>query len=240
MLAVHGLGGGAWFFTALGRRVAGDCRLLAIDLPGTGRSTAGRPPSIELWVADLRDLIERYVGEPAILLGHSMGTIIALHAAAAWPEWLRGLVFVGGLPEPLDRVKQRLTERIAEVTAHGMAGSGALVTANNFAAATIRNQPELTAMFERLFESQDLDAYVRCCRILIGASAHSAIGSVRGPCLSITGTEDQYAPPELVAGFVRRLPVRCREEILADCGHFPFLEQPDAFAGMVRSFVRDA
>jgi pimeloyl-ACP methyl ester carboxylesterase len=56
------------------------------------------------------------------------------------------------------------------------------------------------------------------------------------PCLSISGSEDQYAPPELVTEFVRQLP-DAEQAVLPECGHFPFLEQPDAFTAALRPFL---
>ena len=237
IVALHGLGGGAWFFTGMARRLAGDYRVISLDLPGTGRSEA--PPgrvSMAAWVADIEDVMLHRVGEPVVLLGHSMGTIIALHAAEAWPGSIRACVFVGGLPEPRPEIKDRLALRAETVARDGIHGTGALVAAANFAPATLQRQPELVALFERLFDAQDPATYARCCRILMGASATSVARRLRVPCLSISGAEDQYAPPDLVTSFVREIP-DCTQEVLPDCGHFPFLEQPGVFTAALRSFL---
>lgn len=238
ILAVHGLGGGAWFFTGLARRLATGCRVIAVDLPGTGRSST--PPgemSIDRWVKDLGELVDERIDGPLVLLGHSMGTIIALHAASVWPaERLRGLVFAGGLPEPLAHIKDRLAGRAEVLERAGIEGTGAAVASANFSPAVLRSQPELAGLFERSLEAQDPVAYAHCCRILISASAEHLVDSVRVPALSISGTDDHYAPRDRVAGFVRRLP-GCRQELLENCGHFPFLEQPERFAALVRGFV---
>jgi pimeloyl-ACP methyl ester carboxylesterase len=237
ILAVHGLGGGAWFFTGLGRRLAADYRVISIDLPGTGRSAA--PPgriSMAAWVADIEDVVLHRAGEPVVLLGHSMGTIIALHAADAWPGSIRASVFVGGLPEARPEIKERLALRVETVTRHGIQGTGAAVASANFAAATLEREPELVGMFERLFDAQDPGTYVRCCRILIGASASGLPAHVQVPCFSISGSEDPYAPPDLVTEFVGQLPDG-GQDVLQDCGHFPFLEQPDAFTAALRPFL---
>jgi 3-oxoadipate enol-lactonase len=237
VLAVHGLGGGTWFFSGMARRLAGSCRLISVDLPGTGRSQAPLDAlSIERWIADLGELVERDVREPVVFVGHSLGTILALHAAVSWPHLLRGAVFAGGLPEPLAPIKERLAKRAEIVAQSGMEGTGAAVAAANFAPATLARSPEMVAMFERLFEAQDPAAYARCCRILMTASAEALVARVRTPALSISGADDQYAPPDHVSAFVRRIP-GCAQELLPDCGHFPFLEQPGAFASLVSAFV---
>ena len=237
ILALHGLGGGAWFFRGMARRLVDEYRVISLDLPGTGRSEA--PPgriSMAAWVADIEDVVLHHVGEPVVLLGHSMGTIIALHAAATWPGSIRACVFVGGLPEATEETKDRLTLRIDAVNRAGMQGTGTAVAAANFSATTIERQPELVALFERLFDAQDPDTYIRCCHILMQASAAGLPAGVRVPCLSISGTADHYAPPDLVTSFTGQIP-DCTQEVITDCGHFPFLEQPEAFAARLRSFI---
>lgn len=251
LLALHGLGGGAWFFSGLHARLADRCRVIALDLPGTGRSQAApggsgpadlrqRPAdsmTIAAWVHDVLDLVTRHVGEPVAILGHSLGTILAIHAAATSPESTRAMIFVGGLPAPRPEIRERLMARAAAVRRNGLDGVGATAAAANFARATFRAQPELVGMFERLFELQDAAGYVRCAEILIEASATELLPRVAVPCLSIVGAEDQYAPPALVGAFVQQLPVTCRNDVMEDCGHLPFLEAPDRFAGLVASFL---
>lgn len=237
VLAIHGLGGGAWFFAGLAKRLAGACRLVAVDLPGTGRSSCGSTFSRAGWIADLHDLATERLAAPVVLLGHSMGTILALDAWAAWPGSVRALIFAGGLPEPRHEIKERLSRRADEVARDGLAGVGPQAAAANFAAVVRERQPELVGLYERLFEAQDAAAYVAWCRMLIGASAAATVPTVRVPCLSISGREDQYAPPGLVAAFMRQLPAGSRTVVLDDCGHLPFLEAPDAFAAAVRPFL---
>ncbi len=59
VLALHGVGGGAYFFRGLAERL-GPYRVIAADLPGTGGSTSVPDAfSLETWIADLGDLVAR-------------------------------------------------------------------------------------------------------------------------------------------------------------------------------------
>jgi 3-oxoadipate enol-lactonase len=195
VLALHGLGGGAYFFGGFARRLQPSYRVLSVDLPGTGRSRGDGPPSIDTWIDRLGRLIDDASAAPVVLLGHSLGTIVALHAYAAWPDRIKALVFAGGLPRVRPPIRERLSARLAALEgARDLTGWGSSVSPGVFSPATLAGQPELVALFERLFEAQPLDAYVAATRVLLDADATPLVGSVRVPCLAVTGADDQYAP----------------------------------------------
>lgn len=234
VLAVHGLGGGAYFFRGLAERLQADYRVISVDLPVTPDNF-----SMETWVDDLGALVAERSPEPVVVLGHSMGTILALKAWAAWPDRIRGLIFVGGVPQVAPRIRERLTDRVRALEgARDLIGWGPQVSPGVFSPITFGSRPEVVAAFERLFEAQSVESYVRCCRILLEANAEAIVGTVSVPCIAITGEHDQYAPPAAVTEFLRDLPQPPRLEVLVDCGHLPFLEQPDTFAATVKSFLR--
>jgi 3-oxoadipate enol-lactonase len=242
LLAVHGVGGGAWFFRGLADRLGPGWRVLSIDLPGTGRSTGSAASlTLEGWVADLGALVAERVGEPVVIVGHSLGTILALEAWRAWPRQIAGLVFVGGLPEPRPAICDRLRDRLRAMSAEsGLDGWGVRISPGNFSPASFRDRPEVVGLFERLFELQRPDAYTRSVEILLGASAADVVPTVTVPVCSVSGADDQYAPPDAVRAFLSRLPRAPQPIILPDVGHLPFFEAPEAFARAVRAFLEDS
>jgi 3-oxoadipate enol-lactonase len=251
LICLHGLGGGTHFFGALGAALAGKCRTVAIDLPGSGVSPAVRVAPLASAVTFSFDAVAELVvklargghehGQAVYLLGHSMGTILALEAIRRAPDLAAGLIVVGGLPEPLDSARMRILARAEAIRrrgpAVGLAGMGAEVVAANFSRRSQLERPELTAVFAKLFDRQDPDAYAATAEALAVWSARDLPALSRLPCLVITGEEDRYAPPDAIRGFARTLPAQTRVEIMRDCGHLPFLEQPAVFAALVASFL---
>jgi pimeloyl-ACP methyl ester carboxylesterase len=95
MVCVHGLGGSLLNWAAVAPTLAETCRVLALDLAGFGRTRShGRSPSVH----DNQKLLHRFLtevcGDPAILVGNSMGGLIAVLQTAAHPETVAGIVLV--------------------------------------------------------------------------------------------------------------------------------------------------
>ena len=238
-LALHGLGGGAYFFRGLAAHMGLRHRILAVDLPGTGASQAPGGFSMQDWVVDLGEFVEREIGEPVALIGHSMGTIIALEASAAWPTLIRGMVFIGGVPEVRLPIRERLVARATAMRASGITGWGPKVSQGIFSPATFASKPEMIGLFERLFETHDLATYLRSIEILLNASAVDRVSAVRVLCLAVTGQDDQYAPPDAVRAFMRQLQIPHDVAVIPNAAHMPFFEQPEALAQLVGSFLDD-
>jgi pimeloyl-ACP methyl ester carboxylesterase len=238
VLALHGIGGGAYFFGGFSRRLRNH-RVISIDLPGTGRSLSSPAAfTLDSWVADIGDLVSEKVGEPVVILGHSLGTLLALKAWESWPAGIRALVFACGLPKARENIRERLSVRAESIRRDGIAGWGPKVSPGVVAIRTLAEQPEITSLFERLFEDQPAEAYVRCIEVLLAADARSIVPSVTVPCLAVAGREDSYAPPDTVHEFTGGLGVDCEVDTLEHCAHMPFLEDPQAFAATVERFLR--
>ena len=243
VLALHGIGGGAYFFAGFSKRLSalpsGGHRVISIDLPGTGRSTSSPALfTLDSWIADIGDLVREKVGEPVILLGHSLGTILALKAWDTWPELVRAVVFTCGLPKARPNIQERLSARAESIQREGIADWGPKVSPGVFAKRTLAELPEITGLFERLFEEQKGPEYVREIEVLLQADLNPVVPTVTVPCLAVAGREDSYAPPAAVEEFVARLPRPCGIEFLENCGHMPFLEDPQAFATVVARFFK--
>ena len=109
MVLLHGLGGSHVNWIRLGPLLAERGRVLAPDLPGFGYTRPhGRPTTVQgnaRWVARF---LEETADAPAILVGNSMGGLVAMLEAIANPEMVAGLILLNpALPlapkEPRDR-----------------------------------------------------------------------------------------------------------------------------------------
>ena len=237
LLALHGLGGGGYFFAGIGRSLASHVHSLCPDLPGSGLSPRGdRPVTFERFTNTVVQLIERKTSGPVALMGHSMGTIIALKVYARMPDRIGSMIFVGGLPAPLPEAQARLRDRAALARSGGMPAVAPTIVPIVFARRSLDTIPDKVAMFQRLLAQSDAEGYAQTAAALADASAEDVVPSVRVPCLCVTGTEDRYAPPGAVRQFADRIPGAAYPE-LPDCAHMSFFEDPEAFTDIVRDFL---
>ena len=94
MVLLHGMGASHVHWMAVGPRLGRDWRVQAVDLPGCGRTRAlGRPSTLQASHRLLRRYLE-LLREPAVLMGNSMGGLLAMMLAADETLAVRGLVLV--------------------------------------------------------------------------------------------------------------------------------------------------
>jgi 3-oxoadipate enol-lactonase len=238
VVCLHGLGGGAHFFAPLGAALRDRYRTIALDFPGAGFS----PPLTHFSFDALADLVVELVasdGAPAAcLIGHSMGTIVALEAFRRSPTLAHSFISVGGIAEPLPGARSRIAARAQDIRGHGMIGLGNSVAAANLCRETIERRPDLTALFARLFELQPPEGYLATAEALATWTARPMPPLDGVPCLAITGEHDLYAPPDAVRAFAATLPAGTDVRVIADAAHLPFLEQPAAFASVISHFLQ--
>jgi len=75
----------------------------AIDLPGFGASRKGdQPYGVAYWAELVVDFVQTVVGEPVVLVGNSIGSLVSVIAADLAPDWVTQLVLIS-LPDPAMR-----------------------------------------------------------------------------------------------------------------------------------------
>ena len=237
VLCLHGIGGGAFFFSGFSKRLASRHRVISLDISGSGRSTSVPADfTLESWIADIGDLVD-HIGEDVVVVGHSLGTLLSLKAWETFPDKIRALVFACGLPKARPNIQERLSERAEAIAREGVANWGPKVSPGVFSKRSLRERAEIVGLFEHLFELQRGPEYVRQIEVLLAADLNAVVPTVTAPCAAIAGREDSYAPPAAVEEFLARLPRPCALDVLEDCGHMPFFEDPEAFAAAVLRFT---
>jgi pimeloyl-ACP methyl ester carboxylesterase len=127
VVCVHGLGGSALNFGLLGPRLADARRVLAVDLLGHGRSAPGDPTlsgadTLDALVDQIARFVREVAGSPVVLVGHSLGGVMAMQLTLRAPDAIDRLVLLDPpVPNRTRRARDRkLVLRLAVLRAPGV------------------------------------------------------------------------------------------------------------------------
>jgi pimeloyl-ACP methyl ester carboxylesterase len=239
VICVHGLGGTSNTFTPLMGALS-RFRVVRPDLPGSGRSHAAMPGplTIERLAEAVQAVCARLGVSRAHFVGHSMGSIVCLHLAAARPALVRSLALFGPLLAPGDAARTAIRARGAKARDEGAAGMHEIALGLVQAATsadTRQRQPLAVAFVRESLMRQDPAGYARTCEALAQAQP-AAVERIEAPALLVTGDEDMVAPPQAVRALAERLQ-RARVVVFNRCGHWTPVERADDCTREMRDFL---
>jgi len=238
LLCIHGLGSSSSFYAPITPHLTSlDHTVLAIDTHGAGlspyTSSAGNTTtSIADDALALLSSLRGQVPEDAVVVGHSMGGIVASETALRDPR-IKGVVLIGPV-NPNPGAAEAFSKRIGVVEAGGMEP---LALSIPTAATGGRATPLVHAFIRALLLASDPEGYISLCRAIAEAGVPD-YGAIRVPLLVIAGEEDRSAPVEGSTGIMERYGSERKEQrVLHGVGHWHVLEAHEEVARLVGEFV---
>ena len=210
--------------------------VLAVDLPGHGRSEGEALASVEAvadWILALQDAA---AAERASLVGHSLGALAVLECAARHPERVEKIALTG------PAVPMTVSDELMDAARHNDHAAYEMINGWSFSAARQLGGNAvpgfwMTGNSMRLMERTPpgvLAADLAACHAY--ANGLAAAAAVHCPALLITGARDLMAPPRNAQALIASLAdVRVVE--LARSGHALMAEEPDAVLDALRAFL---
>jgi pimeloyl-ACP methyl ester carboxylesterase len=244
-LLVHGLGGSLEHWANVIEPLGLAARVIAIDVPGFGQSrTVTGEFDLERSVARILDFCHGKNLSACVLVSHSIGSVVAARMAALEPVLFTRLVIVSGTLVRAAKIAQRprgvfsapkLGFYVGIVFAAGMMPLAtpalqALAKSSILRRATLWPfvaHPE-DVIPEDLLQTLVRSGSLAVLRILLTASSIDYVkimSEVSQPVDLIWGARDHLINDEDIVSTRRLMPVQ-RERLIADCGHWPWLERP--------------
>ena len=236
---IHGIGGSARVWAPqVETFAAAGFASVALDLPGYGGRSAVEVMDFESLAADVEAAIDQRGLHKPVLVGHSMGGMIAQTALRRRPDGYAAAVlactspafgsadgafqtkFVADRLEPLDAGKSMadlapgMVERMIGLAAEPAGCAHAVAVMSAVPAGTYR-------------------AAVRC---LVGFDERANLPSIGVPVLCLAGEKDPNAPAVGVERMAGKIP-GARYVCLPGVGHLPNLEAPAAFDAAILGFL---
>lgn len=232
---VHGLGGNANGFSGVLRKTAKRFKAAwALDLPGSGFSPLppDGPISLEAQLEVLRRFLREVVGEPAFVVGNSLGGAMALTLAARSPEQVRalGLLAPGGAQLPETSRNQLLASLKVETNADARA----------FVRKLFARPSLLTLAFASVLRQMHGTPAVQAClgevRTNLGLEA-DLLTRLSMPVLLLWGGQEKLLPKESLDFFRAHLPKHAQVELVPEFGHVPQVEHADEVTRKLSAFA---
>jgi pimeloyl-ACP methyl ester carboxylesterase len=256
VLLLHGFSDSADCWRPVLRELAAmSRRAVAVDLPGHGHAgRLDRPPlpHLDRFAAAF---LRTYAGDDgAVLVGNSLGGLVALRAAARHETGLRAVAGLGPGGLAYHRRVESLTRRLALLDpttlclAEWLPVPPSLITRGAAALYTkrlARGRGDVEAA--RLYAShiRGMPSVVRLIRNVVALDADEAyldadaFGRIRVPILLIWGDCDQLTDVRGAETLLDAVPTS-RLVILDDCGHCPQVEFPDTVAHLLAELPASA
>lgn len=239
---LHGVGGGRaiWSDAASGTASAvaqAGYRAVAMDFPGYGDSTGS--PTLGAMVQAVLEMLAHLRASRTVLLGHSMGGMVAQEVAARAAHAVSGLVLACTSASFGKADGAWQAQFIAERLAPLDAGLGMVGMAERLVPGLVSPQAPAAALkiardvMARVPES----TYRQALPAIAGFDRREALAALRMPTLLLAAEHDRTAPPEVMQRMAARVP-GSEYVCLAGAGHIANVEAPAAFNAAVVDFLR--
>jgi pimeloyl-ACP methyl ester carboxylesterase len=222
-------------------KLAREFRVIAIDLPGHGRSEIFEEGhTMEFLALAVKELLENSGIIKVFIVGHSMGGYVTLAFAELWPDMISGycLFHSHPFPDSPEALKKRERE-IALVKA----GKKDLMYPENisrmFATSNLHIFSEALQRSKKIASTIKDEGIIALLKgMMARPSRLTVIEKGRIPCLWILGAMDNYINCEQILKGVK-LPENAKVVVLGNSGHMGFVEEEDRTLDIIQKFVKD-
>jgi pimeloyl-ACP methyl ester carboxylesterase len=158
--------------------------------------------------------------EQAVVIGHSMGGMVAQELVASFPDRVAALVLYATTPASLDEGKTPAD--LAPALVAGIVGD--------------EPEPEGVAQAVECMSAISTDAYRAALHCLVTFDRRDSLEGIRCPTLALAGERDRVVSPAIVERMARAIP-GASYRVLAGVGHLANLERPAAFDAVLEEFL---
>ncbi len=240
LVLLHGLAGNSRTWEAQFEAFAPRWRVTAWDAPGYGGSDTVEPTA-DAYAAALAGLVDALALPSFVLLGHSMGGVVAGRFAGRYPQRLRALVLsctlLGRRQEKGTPLSDGYRARLADLETLSAEAYG---RGRAEAMAAPGCAPEILARLAGIAAETRRDGLEAAMRVIAEADNTDALSRVALPTLVLTGALDRTATTDLTDAVVDVLTADgapLSTVALPDVGHAPYMEDAAAYNAALAGFL---
>lgn len=242
VVLLHGWGMHAQVWGEFATHLAAFCQVHSVDLPGYGGSLPCEPYDLDTLAAQVADNLP----QRALVLGWSMGGLVAQRLALRMPQRVEKLILMAGTPCFSGRADWRhgMADKVLDAFQAQLRGD-ALTTLRRFLAVQSMGGEDAKAQTQQLRQAVEarplpsVSTLAAGLDILRNSDLRADVAQIHQPCCLIHGEADTVVPLG-AAQYLHAHLAHSQLHTLAGCAHAPFLSRPAECAAVLRDFVRDA
>lgn len=235
LVLIHALGTSSAIWDDLLPLLPPGLCILRFDLRGHGASDVPNGPyTMGALIRDTERLMDHFALKDAIILGLSLGGLIAQGLAVKRLDLVRAMV-LSNTAAKIGRPEQ-WQDRIAAIRAGGMHALHD-ATMERWLGRRWRESPAL-ARLSPLFLGTDPEGWTGCAAAISGTDFYETTATLTLPTLAIAGANDASTPPDLVRE-TAELVKGHRFALIRGTGHIPPVEKPAEYAAIITQFLMD-
>jgi pimeloyl-ACP methyl ester carboxylesterase len=239
VVLLHGYLESSEIWDLFAEKLAADCKVISIDLPGHGLSEVfGSVHSMEFMATVIKELLDSLNIQKVFLCGHSLGGYVALAFLELFPDYLSGYCLFHSHPfaDSPEAIEKRLRE-IAIVKA----GKKDLMYPDNvtrmFAPSNLRNFQDALQRSKDIASKLPGEGIIAVLNGMIERPSRlKFMEEGKVPCLWILGIMDNYIPCGPIQERVK-LPSNAKVVVLKNSGHIGFIEEEDLCVRIINDFM---
>jgi pimeloyl-ACP methyl ester carboxylesterase len=226
LVLIHGAGADHLVWPAEIRRLAG-WRILALDLPGHGRSSGAGQSQIVAYAHAVVAFLDALKIERAILLGHSMGGAIAQTLALHFPQRVAGLVLIG------TGAKLSVNQEFLALALTDLEQMAMLYVKWAYSSGGNDNLKRLGKRQMLATGGSVVDGDYRACHAF---DVQTQLGAIHAPTLIIGADQDKMTPFGLSEALAKGIG-RSKLAKVEGAGHMMLIEKPAEVANIIADWL---
>ena len=239
LVFLHGIGGGKSVFSAqLEHFGARGYRAASWDMPGYGESATIDPYTMDAAAASLARMLDALDSPRAVIIGHSLGGMVAQSFAANYPARTAALVLSGTSPAfgKADGGWQQafLASRLAPVDA----GTPMSAIAASIVPAMLGDEPDPIGRDAalRAMSAVPPATYRSALHALVAFDRRADLPNIACPTLVLAGARDGNAPPSMMRRMCDKI-AHAQYVEMQGVGHLANMERPAVFNAAIDAFL---
>lgn len=227
LIFIHGAGGDSTVFQKQLEGLGETYTVVAVDLPGHGKSKCNTLPDLACYRDAIIALIDSFSPAKAVIAGHSMGGGILFEVAKTIPGKIAGLIFLTSSPV------LPVSDMIFDSIKNDFSAFCTMVTKLCFSSDV---DPSVFAQAVDRIKGQGAECVRNDFKICQDFNYREDAGKLNIPVLIVATKLDKMVPLKITEEFASIMP-SARLAILDAKGHTPYIEQANVVNSEIKEFM---